>query len=153
MTDPILNKWKQKGKLYLWKYKQNTQNYPGWHLNANKEGVKSLLELFGLMKDAKYSCDRTLFVDAPTRDVLSVPNNKNAAFRTVKKIQLKCFGLDHAEDNWSFILTDDKIEFEFSKSKLEVLIKGIVDISEGNGDYALEIDDKVNPIEYLWFWW
>jgi hypothetical protein len=49
MPDPTVARWKQQGRVYLWRYKENRKNYPGWHFTADAVACNALLELFELM--------------------------------------------------------------------------------------------------------
>ncbi len=43
MEDPAVAKWRQRGRVYLWQYQENTRNYPGWHMTADPEPFRYLL--------------------------------------------------------------------------------------------------------------
>src|SRR5512133_1596062 len=87
MPDSTVSKWKQSGLVYLWRYLENTRNYPGWHLKTDEAGRQSLLGLLQKMHAAKYSSRATVHLSAPTMRQLSVPNNRHgqAAHRAAEE--------------------------------------------------------------------
>ena len=155
MSDPNVDKWRQKGRFYLWTYKENTKNYPGWHMTVDSIGATALLELFELMSSAKYSAIAKLQVSEPDKDILKVPNNKNGAAKWSSVPQLKIkYPKDQCSDNhWVLNKNNGEFTLELGKNKLEEIKKGILDISNQEGDYAIGPDNDQFEYECLWFWW
>src|SRR5579872_5538090 len=52
------NAWALRGTVFLWRYRENVKNFPGWHLAANPEGSLALLELFGAVRESSTSIER-----------------------------------------------------------------------------------------------
>lgn len=48
MTDSHLAEWHQRDRISLWRYVEANRSYAGWHLSADDEGCRSLLELLDL---------------------------------------------------------------------------------------------------------
>jgi len=157
MPDPIVNKWKQSGKVYLWKYKENTKNYPGWHLHADDEGCASLLILIDSMKKAQFPSERTLNIKPPTPKILMVPNNRGgkAKWVTVDKIKIKAVKGDSSSEEWSLIHDHPKLFLTVGENMLKAFEKGIKDITKGKGDYSIGHEKETKEYEpsNLWFWW
>jgi hypothetical protein len=76
MSDPRVESWKQSGRLYLWRYGQNTKNYPGWNLASDETGWQSISDLLERMAESTRDSRREISVAAPTALTLSVPNNR-----------------------------------------------------------------------------
>lgn len=84
------HQWKQRGRIYLWRYLENTRNYPDWHLSLDPAAHESLTTLFRAFCEEGLKCKRTLVVTAPPAAVLQVPNNQGgkARFTSPAKIRL-----------------------------------------------------------------
>lgn len=91
MPDENVDKWRQQGHIYLWKYLVNTRNYPGWHLTANETFYHSFSELIKRMKAAQFNCQKSLKVTSPTKEILSIPSNRvgEAEWEAPKNLILK----------------------------------------------------------------
>src|SRR3712207_2285031 len=81
MPDEHVNRWRQEGRLYFWRYTENTRNYPGWHLTADDLCCRSLADLIERMLSARGRPRKPLAVTPPTREVLRVPNNRGGEAR------------------------------------------------------------------------
>src|ERR1044071_2745683 len=55
--DPQFKKFKLNGHVYLWKYRENTRNYPGWNITLDDQAIDSLLTLFGLMNESEFTSE------------------------------------------------------------------------------------------------
>jgi hypothetical protein len=75
MADSRVESWKLAGNVWLWRYGQNTKNYPGWNLAADETGWNSLFELIRRMAASPWACRREISVTKPTACILAVPNN------------------------------------------------------------------------------
>jgi hypothetical protein len=150
MSDPRITEWKHSGKTYLWRYKDNIRNYPGWHFTADEESCRAFEELFGVMNDAIYSGSCEIPLSLPTERIVSVPNNRNgkARYSAAEKLRLK---YDPSKINlWNMVFDGSTGLIEFGKEYLERLRKGIEDIRNGEGDYAIGPMDKDIC---FWIWW
>ena len=157
MHNSRVNTWKQSGKIYLWKYEENTKNYPGWHLHANNEGCASLQELIELMVKAKFSSERTISIIPPTAKILMVPNNKGgkAKWLSVDRIKVKFVKGESDSEEWSLQHKHPQLFLTIGENKLKALEKGIKDIAKGKGDYSIGYKEETTDSEpsCLWFWW
>ncbi len=75
MSHPI-HAWRPAGHVYLWRYRENTRNFPGWHLSTDRPGGTALLQLFSLFPSATTRVHRTVPLTPPSPSVLAVPNNQ-----------------------------------------------------------------------------
>lgn len=73
-----VNTWRQSGRVSLWRYTENERNYPGWNLNADAAGCRSLLELLDALTITGAG-GRMVTVTQPTSEQLRVPNNRGGA--------------------------------------------------------------------------
>ncbi len=69
---------KQKGQIFLWRYKDNTRNYPGWHLCADCEGCQFVFEVLNLFNQ-DFRVWRSASLQPP---VLAQRTNQYASLRT-----------------------------------------------------------------------
>ncbi len=145
MNNMNTNKWKQSGRLYLWRYEDNPKNYCGWHLTADSEGVRSLLELIGLMLKSKDESYRTIKLYQTTGHELRVPNCRSRAI-SCSKLILK--NKKDNEDNWNISDQQGIATIVAGDDSLSNLMAGLLDIQRGRGDYFI----GTNGHE-LWFWW
>jgi hypothetical protein len=135
------------GNVYLWRYKGNARNYPGWHLTANAQGCASLLELLDQMRGAQFSSEPAIPLSAPTQRQIGVPN------APLQPVPMKGFQLYHsptklAADHWHLAESNERVRLEVGHENLSVLRKGIADVARHEGDYS------IGPTgEELWFWW
>ncbi len=82
---------KKEGKIYVWKYTENTRNYPGWNISFDNEGFDFLIKLLKLMKDSQWPSKKLIHTDPPIKEVLSGVNNLGgkAGWRTIKQLSLQ----------------------------------------------------------------
>lgn len=144
----LANSWKQFGRISLWRYTENERNFPGWHLNADEAGCRSLLLLFEAFA-ADGIGSRTVAITAPTKAQLVVPNNKAGLAACVAPEKLR-ITFSPAPEEWSFPSDLDPAMIRVGSSWLSQLRDGIAGIPEGRGDYA--IGDRKGGFP-LWFWW
>jgi hypothetical protein len=130
---------------HIWRYKDNTRNYPGYHLTADAEGCASLLAWLRSPKS------RSEFRLQPvTPEVLSVPNNQGGLAAYVGCTSLKL----HVRSNigrghFVFSEVSGRLGLDCSQQQVECIIKGVEDIQRGEGDYCIGGDGQ----QVLWFWW
>ena len=150
MPDINVERWKQEGHFYLWKYEENTRNYPGWHMHADKEGCCGLTELIDRMLESQWGSQKILDVTPPTARVLSVPNNRGREARWIvaQFLVLKYPKGKVEDEHFIFEKQANGVVLSVSQQMLEQLREGIIGIPHDKGDYA--IGDRHNR---LWFWW
>jgi hypothetical protein len=142
--------WKQRGIVSLWRYTENTRNYPGWHLTADAAGVASLLDLCSrLGGGVEGTGARTVSISRPSTEVLSVSNNKNACAKWIAPPKWRIQYAPDTEDAWSFSVAGPATVLVGSLY-LPRLMGGLAAIASRKGDYSIGGDDVT---EHLWFWW
>ena len=139
------------GKVYVWKYLENSRNYPGWNFTVDKTGSRSLLELLDLMKRCEWSSRKEIQISNPTENQIKVPNNQkgNAKWKTVSKLILSSKKVAEKE-LWKVIENETEIEIQFGENKLIEFEKAISGIPKGIGDFAISSDSE-EDIVYLWW--
>lgn len=139
--------WKLSGSVSLWRYAANTRNYPGWHLNADAAGCRSLLGLLDALATERGSY-RTFPLRPPNEAPLSVPNNRRAAPVAATKLQL---ALSAAPAQWHLPPDHDPARLTIGSDWLAPLRQRLLAIAQGRGDYTIGEDG--NGSLPLWFWW
>lgn len=130
---------------HIWRYKDNQRNYPGYHLSADAEGCRALLDW---LRSRKARPEFRLKTATP--EVLSVPNNQEglAAYVscTLLKLQVR---QDVDRGHFVFSEVSGRLSLECSQQQVECIIKGVEDIQRGEGDYCIGAGSQ----QALWFWW
>jgi hypothetical protein len=94
-----VNSWKQAGRFFLWRFTENTRNFPGWHFMVDAAASTSIATLLRAMAHSETACSRTIVVSLPTAQVLSTPNNRNSPCVAPEMVRVE---LDlSAGDGWS----------------------------------------------------
>jgi hypothetical protein len=150
-----VNSWRPGGRVYLWRYRDNTQNYPGWHLSADREGGLSLLALLALFEVTAESAHSTVPLSEPTPDVLTVPNNQDGRARVWAPTKWRIAYEPQAPDLWVFPHSTDPAILTLGSTYLPLLVRGVSDLTSGSGDYCIASEFREAPAESreLWFWW
>ena len=138
-----IDKWIQNGDVFLWRYTENTKNYPGWHLALDVLGANSLLKLFSSMKALNQPTMRTIRLSKPGSGVLARPNNRTS--RIVAKDKLHINWTQDRKNEWSIDERDDEVIMVLGKKVLTNIEKAIE-----NPNKAFDTTLAVDPL--LWFW-
>lgn len=136
-------KWTQDGRVFLWRYTENTRNFPGWHLALDVLGGNSLLTLFSSMKASNQPTMRTVRLTKPGSDVLAIPNNRTS--RIVTKDKLLINWTPDRKNEWSIDEQDDEVIMVLGKKVLANIENAIE-----NPNKAFDTTIGVDPL--LWFW-
>jgi len=139
------------GKVYAWKYLENSRNYPCWNFTVDKTGSGSLLVLLDLMKRCEWSSRKEIEISNPTQNQIKVPNNQNggAKWKTVSKLILSS-KKNTEKEFWKVIEKETELEIQFGENKLTEFEKAISGIPKGIGDFAISSDSE-DDILYLWW--
>jgi hypothetical protein len=139
-----INKWKQSGNIYIWKYRSNPRNYPGWHLNADKQGCDSLIEFLSLLSDEDSGLKRTINLSKPDSRQYNVPTSQYKVKAEAKLVIIK----SPKENDFHFSYDSDKLTLNIGGSQIPEFVRGLTDVANGKGDYCIGDDGQE-----LWFWW
>ena len=105
----VVNRWKQAGRLFFWRFTENTRNFPGWHFMVDPAASTSISVLLRSMAQSESPCSRTVVVSLPTAAVLGVPNNRRSPCVAPERLRIelalsdaKCWSLteDGAVVHW-----------------------------------------------------
>jgi hypothetical protein len=139
------------GKVYTWKYLDNSKNYPGWNFTIDEKASNSLFDLFTLMKQCEWSSKKEIKTSIPTESQIKIPNNQNGSskWKATSKLILH-FKKNIEKEYWQVIERESEIEIKFGENKLIEFEKAITGITKRNGDFAI-FNDSGDSI--LYFWW
>ena len=148
---------KRRGAIFLWRYRDNARNYPGWNLSADASGACSLLRRLRALAQSSHGTSRTVNVDVPTLTVLRVPNNEGGKARWWAPSRWRVAFQPDPEhrDLWKFPDDEDPAVLTLGRDRLADLIKGVEAITHGRGDYSIggSAGDPSRPQAELWLWW
>ena len=153
MSDPTVEKWNQKGQIWIWRYVDSSRNYKGLHLTADPVACKTLRELFKLMENAQWPSTKELKI---SENEFVDPTGNNRKLSLLKSFRIKYRKGQVSDDYWNLELDSNRNNYILSigKKKLKELDAGISDIERGHGDYAIGPEDNEKWDEMcLWFWW
>ncbi len=139
-----LNEWKQTGTIFLWSYRENTRNFPGWHWAFDDPGLRSLIDLLGrlLAGPADAPLARTVRITPPTERVLSVPNNRSSRVRSPDRLRIVALP---TADDWILAEEDAHLVLSLGRDRLRELIAWLQ-----AEDQAFDTSFGADP--QVWFW-
>src|SRR5258708_6729726 len=141
-------KYKFAGNIFLWKYLDNTPNYPGWNFSADKEGGQSLSVLLGEMLASEFASTKTIQVSKPSNEQVLIANNASR-FSTTEQLILKVKKKDN--DEWNIEEPNNgNLIINLSGRYVSDFKNAVLKISNGQGDFAIADDQDQN---ILYFWW
>jgi hypothetical protein len=142
MSDPHVDRWRQKGRVSAWKHKQR---HVDWNITADADGCEALLDLLGRMKNGSWPSQKVITLCESRRTASGVPEFP-ATFAS--ELVLKYPKSAGADDYWSLEETESGLKIILGLYRLEQLCAAVADIRDGGGDYSIGNDD--GP---LWVWW
>ncbi len=134
------------GVISVWHYEGFPRNYHGYHLNADAAGCVFLKGLMERLRDGRFPDGKGFKLAVPTAEQLAVPN-----------CPVKCISATHLDLRYRRDVPDEhfaiedregRLVIEMGLSTLAEFERGIVDISRGEGDWAIHGVGRS-----LWFWW
>jgi site-specific DNA-adenine methylase len=144
--DTFIQKYNAIGKLYLWKFKGNVRNYPGWNLTADATSCDSLLNLFELMKFSRYPSRKTVNTENVTKNQVKVCGDYS--YISAQKLTLNY--RKGSEGLWYIHLDSNNLEISMGDEKLNELESAIKRVKVNEGDFAISDNNEEN---ILYFWW
>jgi hypothetical protein len=109
MGDVRVDRWRQRGLVYLWRYRDRPKNYPGWHLAADSLGNESLRDLMDLMQKSPYATECAVSITPATHAVLAVPNYWRGQAQAAVTWRIKTLtGEEHASE-WRIDFEDGQV--------------------------------------------
>lgn len=151
MSDPIVNKWKQKGSVCVWQYVDVSPNYYGWHFSANRAGCDSLLDLIQLFKQAKWNAKVEVHISPATKDILKIPGVRggDAPARSPNAIELTFSPAADPPNKWELGFRGMNLSLTLGPAMLQEFEQLVADVSRGRDDYSIGPEDRASR---LWCW-
>ena len=144
MSDPTVDRWKQKGQVALWRLRPRRERFE-WHLAADNEACRALAELIELMKAARWPSQKAIVLAHPERTATCGPNDRPPKFAA--KLCLK-YAKDSGDDElWEFTVDESLVRLVLGRVYIDEFARAVDDMSQGRGDYA------IGPKRDLWIWW
>ncbi len=161
MADPSVKRWRQSGKVYLWRYRDNSRNYPGWNMTTDVAGCSSLLELLDLIDAARWSCTAAIRVSRPTPEILNMVGNMAGAARWSSRgtFVLRVPKGKVTEDHWDVRVDARTVTLTLGVARLPEFRQAVIDLQQGEGDFGLgppdesDLHDAAFDRQCLSFWW
>ena len=137
------------GRVSLWRYREHADDYPGFHLSADRPGCGQLITLFASFMKLRSPQIANIVLDPVTSDVLAVPNRRNATIHIYRNWELVA-DPSFPPERLHFTVMHDRVRTEMSVIQMEGIVAGLEDMRERRGGYAIG-DDGTE--QQLWFWW
>jgi hypothetical protein len=139
----VLDSWKQAGRLFFWRFTENTRNFPGWHFMVDRAASTSIAALLRSMAQSESPCYRTVVVSLPTAEVLSVPNNRNAQCVAPERLRLE-LTLSSASA-WALVEDGAVVHWTLGVDRMREAAKVFA-------DPAKYFDSTIGQEPVLWSW-
>jgi hypothetical protein len=139
----VVDNWKQAGRFFLWRFTENTRNFPGWHFMVNAAASRSISTLLRSMAQSETVCSRTIVVSLPTAEVLSIPNNRNSQCVAPERVRVE---LDLAVgDAWALVEDGAVAHWRLGAQSM----RGVADVFADPDKY---LDSTFGHDPVLWSW-
>ena len=158
MSDPSVDRWRQTGRVFLWRDPDQTRNYPGWNCTADAEGCDSLSELLTLMAVAQWTATANILLSTPTEAIASLPGPYRGRRRlSPGRLRLVYRPGKVAENYWRWSDHAQTSTLAVGKSKLDDLRRAFGLVAAGQGDFCIHADDlALHGLDLermaIWFW-
>jgi hypothetical protein len=139
----VVDSWKQAGRLFFWRFTENTRNFPGWHFMVDRAASASIAALLRSMAKSESPCSRTVVVSLPTAEVLSVPNNRHSPCVAPERLRIELA----TSDAKCWLLTEDGavVHWLIGSDNLR-------DVADVFADPAKYFDSTIGENPPLWSW-
>ncbi len=138
-----VDSWKQAGRLFFWRFTENTRNFPGWHFMVDRAASESISALFRCMAQSETPCSRSVVVSLPTTEVLAVPNNRTSGCIAPEKLRVElAFG---AAASWQIVEDGAVVHWQMSAENL----RAAADVFAQPAKY---FDSTIGKNPALWSW-
>jgi hypothetical protein len=139
----VVHTWKQAGRLFFWRFTENTRNFPGWHFMVDREASVSIAALLRSMAKSETTCSRTVVVSLPTAEVLAKPNNRNAGCFAPERLRIE---LVHSGVKvWTLIEDGAVVHWQLSADGL----RAAAEVFANPAEY---FDSSIGEEPVLWSW-
>ena len=135
--------WKQAGRLFFWRFTENTRDFPGWHFMVDPAAGKSIAALLRSMAQSTSACSRTVVVSLPTTEVLSVPNNRNSQCVAPERLRIEF--APSGVKSWAFAEDGAVVHWQLGADGLRAA-------AEVFANPAKYFDSTIGEETVLWSW-
>ena len=142
-TRTVVDSWKQAGRLFFWRFTENTRNCPGWHFMVDQAASASIAGLLRSMAKSESPCARAVVVSLPTAEVLGVPNNRYSPCVAPERLRIEMITTEAK----SWRLTEDGAVVHWQLSA-----KSLCDVADVFADPAKYFDSTIGENPALWSW-
>ena len=138
------------GRISLWRYREPSLDYRGFHLSADPPGCAQLLPLLGSLAKARTPQIGNIVLDPVTAAALAIPKDRSglAAINAYRHWEL-LVDPRFPPERLHFTVMNDRVRTELSAVQVESVVAGVEDMRARRGDYAIGDEDE----HQLWFWW
>lgn len=140
-------RWRQEGRLSLWRYVGANRSYQGWHCSADAAGCQSLLALLSAFQEQSPSPYRTISLALPSPNLLAVPGRMFSGAEPITKLRL-AYACSPTE--WQLAASSDVASLTIGEHWRAKLYEATTALSAGDGDFRIGPEDRKQG---LWFWW
>jgi hypothetical protein len=139
------HRWKQRGRIYLWRYLENQRNYPDWHLSLDSAALASLGALFRFLNEDQTRCHRIFAISPPVAEILHVPNNRDGKARYTSPAKLRLSYDPGATEGWILAEGGDPLEWKLGPSGLRQVLQFLSDPQK-------YFDHNFGDDPSIWWW-
>lgn len=158
MSDINVNRWKQEGSLFVWRFQENIRNYPGWHLSADNVRANSMIDLLDRMLAAQWRSEKLLKVMPPPVEVLRVANNMGgkARWESPHSMLIK-YPRGKVTDDYWLLEGNNELVFSVGQTGLRLFRYSMIRVLQKEKDFSIGPPDKMaTRAEWnkmcLWLW-
>jgi hypothetical protein len=141
MSDPLVERWRQRGDIFMWKSK--SPRWPEWNITASDLACDTLNDLFDRMENGQYSSKKELLLAKP-----AIMPHCSGPFRLATHWTIKYPKGTVPDGEWVFQEQGSQLFLVLGLSRLRELREAIADMNKGGGDYSIGGDEN-----RLWIWW
>jgi hypothetical protein len=159
MSDLAVERWRQRGRIYLWRCHQETRNFPGMNLVSDLEGATSAIELLDLMSAAVWSSSRSIQIAVPTELVIAFPGHSHPNPWTAGRTLSIAFPKGKAEtDLWRWTGSIEEPKLTIGQTKLDELRHAFELLVRNEGNFCVNASTtRLHDFRFddmaIWFWY
>lgn len=119
----------------------------GFHLSADEEGCKGLLELLTLMEHARYPSLKEIRLVKPVTAPIHAGDLASAETFVIRYPKGRVF-----DEHWELDRDGRQVRLAVGLAYLHALQEGVAEIQSGLGDYSLGPRVEGDEETHLWVW-
>lgn len=140
------------GSIFLWRYRENAPNFPGWHLTTDTGGVRSLSDQLIRLRDGPVRATARIPTQRPTHAMLAVPNNLDglAAWSSPRALVLR---VSEQGREWRMSTKNAELWIDCGKVQIAEFLDAVEKLVQGFGDFSIGSAKEDLDDQRLTFWW